>query len=178
MSETPETPQEAQEGVADAVRGLSDNTTVLIRHEIAAAQQEMLDKAKKALPGIGLLAAAGFFGVLSAAAAFRVSVRLLEKSFPPATAALVAATGYGMAAGAAGAAGVQLLRASQPLVPAETARETVQRVADTAKTVADTTSKTATGTAKTVAATTSRAATAAKARTRRKAPAPGQGTTS
>lgn len=40
-----ETPQEAQAGVADALRDLSDNSRALVRHEIAAAQQEMWDKA-------------------------------------------------------------------------------------------------------------------------------------
>lgn len=62
---------------------------------------------------------------------FRLSTRLLEKALPPATAALVAATVYGMAAGAAGAAGIQRLRVIQPLFPAQTARETVKTVADT-----------------------------------------------
>ena len=42
-----------------------------------------------------------------------------------------AAVGYGVAAGTAGAVGLQQLRAVQPLFPAETARETVKTVADT-----------------------------------------------
>lgn len=126
-----ETPQEAQAGVADALRDLSDNSRALVRHEIAAAQKETLAKAKQALPATGLLAAAGFFGVLSAAASFRLSIRLLEKALPPAAAAFTAAAGYGLAAGAAGAFGVQRLRTVQPLFPAETARETVKTVADT-----------------------------------------------
>lgn len=126
-----ETPQEAQAGVADALRDLSDNSRALVRHEIAAAQKETLAKARQALPAAGLLAAAAFFGVLSAAASFRLSLRLLEKSMPPAAAALTAAAGYGVAAGAAGAVGIQRLRAIQPLFPVETARETVKTVADT-----------------------------------------------
>jgi len=163
MSETP------REGAADAARGLSDNTRVLVRHEIAAAQRELLDKARHALPTIGLLGAAGFFGVLSASAAYRLSVRLLEKSLPPATAAFLAAAGYGVAAGAAGAAGLQRLRSSRPLVPAQTVRETVATVTNTAKAVAGTAANTATGTGKTVAAAvapaTKRAADTAKTAT-------------
>lgn len=152
-----ETPQEAPDGVADAVRGLSDNTQALVRHEIAAAQREMLEKAKRFLPAIGLLGAAGFFGVLSASAGYRLSIRLLEKSLPPATAAFVAAAGYGAAAGAAGAAGIQRLRASQAPVPAMTLRQTVATVTNTAKSVAGTATKTAKDTAKAVTATTARA---------------------
>ena len=145
-----ETPQEAQAGVADAVRGLSDNTQALVRHEIMAAQREMLDKAKQFLPAIGLLGAAGFFGLLSASASYRLSVRLLEKSLSPATAAFVAAAGYGAAAGAAGTVGIARLRASKAPVPAATIRQAVATVAGTAKGMAGTAAKTATDTAKAV----------------------------
>lgn len=126
-----ETPQQAQAGVADALRDLSDNSRALVRHEIAAAQQEMWDKAKEALPAAGLLAAAAFFGVLSAAASFRLSIRLLEKSLPPAAAAFTATAGYAVAAGAAGAMGIQRLRKIPSLLPVQTARDTARTVADT-----------------------------------------------
>jgi len=65
------------------------------------------------------------------AGVYRLSIRLLEKSLPPATAAFTAAAGYGAAAGVAGAYGMKQLRTVQPLFPAETARETVRTVADT-----------------------------------------------
>jgi hypothetical protein len=132
-----ETSEQAQAGVADALHDLSDNSRALVRHEIAAAQREMLGKAKQALPALGLLAAAAFFGTLSAAASFRLSVRLLEKSLPPATAAFVATAGYGAAAGAAAAMGIQRLQAVQPLFPAETARDTARTVADATGRAAD-----------------------------------------
>jgi hypothetical protein len=132
-----ETSEQAQAGVADALHDLSDNSRALVRHEIAAAQREMLGKAKRALPALGLLAAAAFFGTLSAAASFRLSVRLLEKSLPPATAAFVATAGYGAAAGAAAAMGIQRLQAVQPLFPAETTRDTARTVADATGQAAD-----------------------------------------
>ncbi len=127
-----ETPEQAQAGVADALHDLSENSRALVRHEIAAAQREMLGKAQQALPALGLLGAAAFFGTLSAAASFRLSVRLLEKSLPPAAAAFAAAAGYGVAAGAAAAIGIQRLQAVRPLFPAETARDTARTVADAA----------------------------------------------
>lgn len=83
----------------------------------------MWDKSKQALPAAGLLAAAVFFGVLSVAASFRLSIRLLEKSLQPVGAAFAVAAGYGMAAGVVGALG-------NPPLPAETARETVKTAAD------------------------------------------------
>jgi putative superfamily III holin-X len=142
-----ETPQEAQEGVADAVQGLSDNTRALVRHEIVAAQKEMLGKVKQALPAAGLLGAAAFFGVLSAAASYRLSIRLLEKGLSPATAALTATAGYAVAAGAAGAMGIQQLRAAPPVLPTETVKAAAVKAKTTATKakVAATKAKTAAG---------------------------------
>lgn len=142
-----ETPQQAQQGVADAVNNLSENSRALVRHEIAAVQNEMWAKAKQALPAAGLLGAAGFFGVLSAAAAYRLSIRLLEQTMPPAAAAFTATAAYGAAAGAAGAIGFRQLREMPSLFPAETARETAETARDTAR-----------ETAKTVTSETTRAA--------------------
>jgi hypothetical protein len=141
-----ETSEQAQEGVAGAVRGLSDNTRALVRHEIVAVQKEALGKVRQAWPAAGLLGAAAFFGVLTAAASFRLSIRLLEKSLSPATAALTATAGYAVAAGAAGAMGIQQLRAAPSVLPGET----VKAAAAKAKTTA-TKAKTAASRAKTAA---------------------------
>lgn len=127
-----ETPEEIQTGLADAVHGLSDNSRALVRHEITAAQREMMAKARRAWPAAALLGAASLCGMLSAAASYRLSIRLFEKALPPATAALTAATAYGTAAGVLGVLGYQRLRAVQPLFPAETAHETAETVKDTA----------------------------------------------
>jgi hypothetical protein len=135
-----ESTEQAQEGVADAVQGLSDNTRALVRHEIVAAQKETLGKVKQALPAVGLLGAAAFFGVLSAAASYRLSIRLLEKGLSPATAALTATAGYAVAAGAAGAVGIQQLRATPRVLPTETVKATATKAktaATKAKTAAD-----------------------------------------
>jgi len=127
-----ETPTQAQEGVADALRDLSENSRALVRHEIAAAQKEMLEKAKQALPAAGLLGAAAFLGLLSAAASYRLSIRLIEQVMPAPAAAFVAAAGYGAAAGVAAAVGIGRLREAGPLFPVGTAREAVRTVADSA----------------------------------------------
>ena len=126
-----ETPQEAQAGVADALRDLSDNSRALVRSEITAAREEMWGKAKQAMPAAALLGAAGCCGVLSAAAFFRFSIQWLEKRLPPAAAAFTAAVGYGVAAGAVGALGIRQLRQAPSPFPAETAREAVKTAAET-----------------------------------------------
>lgn len=127
-----ETQREAQQGISEALHDLSDNSRTLVREEIEAAQQELWEKAKRDLPAAGLLAAAAAFGLLSAASSYRLSIRLLEKNLPPATAAFTAAAGYGLIAGAAAVAGLKLLGEAPPLLPTETAREAARTVADTA----------------------------------------------
>ena len=120
-----ETPQTAQGGVADALHDLSENSRTLVRTEVEAVQREMWAKAKESAPAFALLGAAGFLGLLSAAASYRLSMRLLEKLLPPVPAALVAAAGYGAGAGCAATLGLRWLRETPPLFPTETARRTV-----------------------------------------------------
>jgi hypothetical protein len=125
-----ETPDEAQAGVSNALHDLSENSRTLVRHEVDAAQREMWAKVKEGTPAFALLGAAGFLGLLSAAASYRLSLRLLEKLLPPVPAALVAAAGYGAGTGFAAVFGLRRLRDVPPLLPTETARQTRQVVAD------------------------------------------------
>jgi hypothetical protein len=119
-----EAPDEAQAGVSDALHDLSENSRALVRHEVDAAQREMWAKAKESAPTFVLLGAAGFLGLLSAAASYRLSMRLLEKLLPPVPAALIAAIGYGAGAGCAATLGLRWLREMPPPLPTETARRT------------------------------------------------------
>lgn len=130
MAKTTRTPQDAQAGVTDALQDLSDNSRTLVRQEVAAAQREMWQTARQAAPGILLLAGAGCLAAASAAASFRLSLRLLEKPLSPTAAALAATAMYGAAAGAAGVLGAWRLRQAGPLFPAETARQAAGDIAD------------------------------------------------
>lgn len=130
MAQTSGTPQDAQAGVADALRDLSDNSRTLVRQEVASAQREMWGKARQAAPALAMLAGAACFAAASAAASFRLSLRLLEKSMSPAAAAFTATAVYGAAAGAAGAAGLWRLRQAGPLFPEATARQAADDVAE------------------------------------------------
>jgi hypothetical protein len=166
-----ETSEQAQEGVASAVRGLSDNTRALVRHEIVAVQKEALGRVRQAWPAAGLLGAAGLFGVLTAAASFRLSIRLLEKSLSPATAALTATAGYAVAAGAAGAMGIQQLRAAPSVLPAETVKAATAKAKTTATKAKTAASRAKTAASKPAASTAKPAAGQATAATRAKAAA-------
>ena len=116
--------------MAEALHNLSDQTRVLVRHETGAALREMWQKAKQGGPAAALLAASGFLGLLAAASSYRLSLCLLEKRLPPATAALVATLGYGTAGACAAVLAAQRMRELPLPVPAETMREASAAVSD------------------------------------------------
>lgn len=119
--------------MAETLRDLSGQTRSLVRSEITAAQQEMWQKARAAVPALALAAGAGCLGAFAAAAMYRWSLRVLERAVSPATAAAIAAALYGAgAAGAAFAAARELRRLPAPL-PVETARDADQQVAAAAE---------------------------------------------
>src|SRR4051794_8219605 len=124
--------QSPQAGIAGALTDLSEQTRILVRDEIAAAQRETWGKLKATAPALGLLGAAGVLGLAASASAYRTSLRVLERWLPPAGAALVAAVLYGGGAAAAGVAGVQQLRTLPAPFPTETLAETGALVEETA----------------------------------------------
>jgi hypothetical protein len=127
MAETPETPQA---GIAEALGDLSDQTRVLVRHEVEAAQREMCEKAKASAPALVLLVAAGALGLLAAASSYRLSLRLLETRLSPPAAALAATLAYGGGAACAAVLAARQIRQLPPLFPAETARQAREAVTE------------------------------------------------
>ncbi|TYK52882.1 phage holin family protein [Actinomadura decatromicini] len=97
---------------------------LLIARRVAdAAQQEMLEKARRRVPALRLGVVAGAFGMLATAATYRMNVLLLERKLPPELAALVAAAVYGGGAGAAALAASRKWRGQPAPLPSETARQ-------------------------------------------------------
>jgi hypothetical protein len=129
MTESPET---AQAGMADALHDLSENSRVLVRHEINAAQREMWDKAKESAPAFGLVAVAGALGLFAAAASYRLTLRLFEKVLPPVPAAFIAATAFGTGAAYTATVAARQLRNLPPLLPTGTAQHAGEALAGTA----------------------------------------------
>lgn len=134
MTENPtnQAPPTAQDGIADAIQDLTGQTRLLIRQEMNSALREMRDKAIQSGPAAAMVAASGICGLCAAVSAYRLSLRLLEKRLPPATAALTAMIGYGAAAAGAGVLAVRLLAQSPAPLPTETAREARDAVAGAA----------------------------------------------
>lgn len=118
-----------QDSMAEALHTLTDQTQKLARREIRSALRETWQKASASGPALGLLAASGVCALLAAASSYRLSLRLLEKRLPPASAALAATMVYGGAAAAAATLGIKWLRRLPPPVPAQTAQQAGQAVA-------------------------------------------------
>jgi hypothetical protein len=77
-----------------------------------------------------LIAASGAFGLMATASAYRLSLRLLEKRLPRASAALIAVIGYGAVAAGTGLLAAQRLRDAPPPLPTQTARATSEAIAE------------------------------------------------
>jgi hypothetical protein len=102
----------------------------LSQYVIDSAHKEMVTKAKKGAPALRMGAVAGAFGVLAAAASYRLSVLLLEKVMPSEAAALTATVAYGGGAGCAAVVAVRRWREAPAPLPTETARRFVDALAD------------------------------------------------
>lgn len=124
--------QSPQAGIADAFTELSEQTGLLVRQEIDNARREMWDKLVTSAPAIGLLGASSALGLLAAASSYRLSLRLLEKWMPPATAAFVATALYGGGAAYAVVEGLRRLRELPAPFPTETVREVGSLAEETA----------------------------------------------
>ncbi|TMR03128.1 hypothetical protein ETD83_11105 [Actinomadura soli] len=103
---------------------------LLVRRVADAAQEEMLDKARRRIPALRLGAVAGAFGVMATAAVYRMNVLLLEKKLPPELASFVAAAVYGGGAGAAAMAASRRWKGHPAPLPTETARQVVEILSD------------------------------------------------
>jgi hypothetical protein len=102
----------------------------LTQYVIDSAQQEIVTKAKKGVPALRMGAVAGTFGVLAAAASYRLSVLLLEKVMPSEAAALTATVVYGSGAGCAAVVAARRWREVPAPLPTETARRFANALAD------------------------------------------------
>lgn len=101
---------DAPRGIADAFSQLSEETQRLVRQEIERARGEVWQRATAMAPAVALLAVGCGMALASAASAYRLSLRVLERATGPGTAAFLATAGFGAAAVVALEAGRERLR--------------------------------------------------------------------
>lgn len=124
---------DAQSGIAEAFTHLSEETQMLVRQEMERVRSEMWDRVKAVLPAVGLLAVGGGMGLASAASAYRLVLRILERMSTPGIAAFLATAGFGAGAAVALKAGREQLRHAPLPLPVSSAAAAASDAVGTAE---------------------------------------------
>ena len=114
---------------ADLVRQLSDQTSRLIRQEMALARAELTVKGKQAGIGAGLFGSAGVFGLLALGALTATTIAALALAMDTWLAALIVTVVWAVVAGAMALLGKSRVQEALPPVPehsVESVKEDVQ----------------------------------------------------
>ena len=114
-------------------RELSNETTTLVRQEIALAKAELGEKGRTAGLGASLFGGAGLFGVGAFAALTTCIIAALDQAMPLWLAALIPAVVYAAVAGVLALRGRDKVQDAGPPVP-EQATESVKEDVQWAKT--------------------------------------------
>jgi hypothetical protein len=114
---------------ADLMRQLSDQTSRLIRQEMALARAELTAKGKQAGVGAGLFGGAGVFGLLALGALTATAIAALSLAMDTWLAALIVTIIWAVVAGVMALLGKNRVQEALPPVPAnsvESVKEDVQ----------------------------------------------------
>jgi uncharacterized membrane protein YqjE len=117
------------EPIAELFKRLSEETSTLIRQELALAKAELAQKAKNAGVGIGLLGTAYVFARLMIATLTAAAILALAIVVPAWAAALIVTGLYGAIALVFVLIGVRRLKAATPPVPKQTIETVKEDVA-------------------------------------------------
>lgn len=110
-----------------------ETVVALARQELQLAKAEMAEKGRKAVPGIGMVGAAGAVGLLAAGALTAFLILALDGIMPNWLAALLVGIAYAAIGGALYYAGKARVQEAGPLVPEQTV-ETIKEDVGWAKT--------------------------------------------
>jgi hypothetical protein len=117
----------------ELVKDLSQQTSELVRQELALAKAEMTEKAKAAGLGIGMFGSAGLIAVLGLAALTAAAILGLATAVDPWLAALIVGVIYLLAAGVQALVGRSQVQRATPPAPEQTV-ESVKEDVEWAKT--------------------------------------------
>jgi Putative Actinobacterial Holin-X, holin superfamily III len=106
--------------MAALLRRLSDQTSLLVREEVALAKAELAEKGRHAGKGAGMFGAAGSFGFYAFGALTAAAILALDLILPGWLAATIVGVAYALIAGIAALAGRRQLRQAGPAVPEQT----------------------------------------------------------
>jgi uncharacterized membrane protein YqjE len=117
-----------EHSIGDLLKQLSQETSTLVRQEIALARAELTQQGKKAGQGAGLLGGAGVIALLAAGALTACIILLLDEIMDAWLAALIVAVIYGVIAAVLALRGRDRLKEATPAAPqtVETVKEDVE----------------------------------------------------
>ena len=122
-----------EQPIGDLIRQLANETSTLVRQELALARAEMTQKGRKAGPGIGMVGLAGVVGLLAGGAFTAFLILVLDGVMPNWLAALIVALAYAAGAAALYYMGKERVQEAGGVTPEQTV-ETVKEDVEWAKT--------------------------------------------
>jgi hypothetical protein len=122
-----------ERSIGELFSKLSNETSTLIRQEMALARAEMTEKGKEAGKGAGLFGGAGAVGLLGAGALTAGIILLLDLAIAAWLAAIIVGLVYVAIAAVLGLKGRDRIQAATPPVPEQTV-DTVKEDVEWAKT--------------------------------------------
>ena len=123
---------EREQPVGELFKQLSEETSTLMRQELALARAELTQKGKEAGKGAGLFGGAGVAGLMALGAFTAFVILLLDKGMATWLAALIVAVVYGAVAGVLAMRGRERVQQATPPTPEQTV-ETVKEDVEWAK---------------------------------------------
>ncbi|MDX6645605.1 MAG: hypothetical protein QOK40_1332 [Miltoncostaeaceae bacterium] len=118
-------------GVGELLRQLSQETSTLVRQEVALAKAELAEKGKRAGVGAGLVGAAAVLGLAALGALVAFLILVLAEAMAAWGAALIVTLALAALAGALALAGKKKIQQATPPVPeqaVESVKEDVELV--------------------------------------------------
>jgi uncharacterized membrane protein YqjE len=116
------------ESMGDLLKRLSQDTSTLVRQEMALARAELTEQGKRAGTGAGMLGGAGVAGLLTLGALTATVIGVLDTGMPFWLAALIVTLIWGAIAGVLALQGRSKLKEATPPAPqtVETVKEDVR----------------------------------------------------
>jgi uncharacterized membrane protein YqjE len=116
------------ESIGDLLKRLSQETSTLVRQEMALARAELTEQGKRAGTGAGMLGGAGVAGLLTLGALTATVIGILDTGMPFWLAALIVTLIWGAVAGVLALQGRNKLKEATPPAPqtVETVKEDVR----------------------------------------------------
>jgi uncharacterized membrane protein YqjE len=117
-----------EQSIGDLLKQLSQETSTLVRQEMALARAELTEQGKRAGTGAGILGGAGVAGLLTLGSLTAMLIALLDTAMATWLAALIVTVLWGVVAGVLALQGRNKIKEATPPAPqtVETVKEDVR----------------------------------------------------